>query len=51
MTHQDSSESDELRPDLFAPGAAPTLSFLGSQEFAYVTPAPPRKPQPAPAGS
>ena len=23
MTHQDSSESDELRPDLFAPGAAP----------------------------
>ena len=23
----------------FAPGAAPTLSFLGSQEFAYVTPA------------
>ena len=35
----------------FAPGAAPTLSFLGSQEFAYVTPAPPRKPQPAPAGS
>ena len=35
----------------FAPGAPPTLSFLGSQEFAYVTPAPPRKPQPAPAGS
>ena len=23
MTHQDSSESDELRPDLFEPGAAP----------------------------
>ena len=23
ITHQDSSESDELRPDLFAPGAAP----------------------------
>ena len=23
MTHQDSSESDELRPDLFAPGGAP----------------------------
>ena len=33
----------------FAPGAAPTLSFLGSQEFAYVTPAP--KPQPTPAGT
>ena len=43
MTHQDSSESDELRPDLFEPGAAP----LPAPDV-YAPEPPTRAPTPAP---